>query len=255
MAHCSYCGLAAEAICDHVLAATNADADDGFSVSPFEQDPPVVPEDLADVVWSEQQQRDAFGRLFGALDAYDDGLSEAPRQPALFDCLVSFLDADLEEVEWDQQWMGAAGSLFTFAEDPRQVRADIALLMGELEQGFRKLEGMEGERLPEPEPVPTVVKAPTVHIVARASTHVPIVVEPQPAPGSLPWTWSAEGAFRMAISGALGEHPNVMALRAIAAHYQSYPAERVRRTYRDALKTRRQAHPRWPNAPWWEELR
>jgi hypothetical protein len=138
---CSYCDADVGDTCEHVVA--RCDDDTGGWVAPF--DAPAVPEPGEPLegseVWSEAQQRAAFGDLYEAARAFDrtyqaDGQAEwAAFRALLFE---GRLTAPVHGVDLEE-FLPSAYSTYYFSPAPDRVLDELASFLARLAAGFRRL--------------------------------------------------------------------------------------------------------------------
>jgi hypothetical protein len=134
---CPFCGQVALEPCDHYLGGW---VDSGGEGGLIDRDLPVLASGLDGDLYSEEQLHAAFRDLRPALDAYEDGMDSPPDEYSLFRALLPHLSVPVEEVGWEQPegMLSSFGGDF-YARDATQAQAEIACLLGRLDEGFRSL--------------------------------------------------------------------------------------------------------------------
>jgi hypothetical protein len=92
--------------------------------------------------WSASQLEQAFGDLAPLLEAYADGLAEAPSDAELLELLADRLTTPLTRLEWSggpSRWVGGSEGWAIVARERDRARAEIGVFLDRLADGFEQL--------------------------------------------------------------------------------------------------------------------
>jgi hypothetical protein len=142
--YCPFCGAGHWQRCEHLLAAIQYDAPDGWLLAPFDQtDLAPGPPGLDLAALPPDRLRAACGAAAPLAAAYQfneaTGLA-CPDQYRLFELLLKSISVWVEPTTSHPAESAAhEGQFGSFTRRPDDARAEIALLLGKLRRGLKRL--------------------------------------------------------------------------------------------------------------------